>query len=128
MRSVPRWFALCAVGVGSLLLVVLLIDVWSTYRFIARATRADGIVIELNAGSAHPQVKFELPSKESVEFPANGYISYRVGQAAKVLYLPDDPQKSARLDDFGDLWLDKIFDALMALTFIGLGLLRLLWP
>jgi hypothetical protein len=128
MKSVPRWFALCSLGLGCFLLLVLVGDVWSTYRFVATAARAGGVVIELNAGAAHPQVKFELPSGESVEFPANGYISYRVGQAAMVLYSPDEPQKSARLDDFGDLWMDKIFDALVALTFIGLGLLKLLRP
>lgn len=115
-------------AVGAVVLVMLALDIWSTYRFIARAARADGMVIELNAGAAHPQVRFHLPSGVKIEFPANGYISYRVGQKAKVLYLPDRPQQSSRLDDFGDLWMGKVFDGVLGLAFVAIGLYKYVSP
>jgi hypothetical protein len=71
-----------AVTVGCLLLLGAAGSAWSTRGFVQRATRADAVVIALNAGSAHPQVQFELPSGEKLSFPAGGFISYNMGAKA----------------------------------------------
>ena len=128
MNPTPRWFALVFLAVGCLVLLTLVFDIWSTRRFVSNATRADGVVIELNAGTAHPQVEFSLPSGEKVSFPANGFISYGMGKHAKVLYLPDDPYTSARLDDFGDLWTGKILQAVLGFVFLVVGVFKLFVP
>jgi hypothetical protein len=122
MSSVPKWLGVLSLCAGCLLAVITVVDAWSTREFIRSAQRADGVVTELNAGAAHPQVQFQLPSGEKVEFPASGDISYSKAQRAPVLYLPEDPFRSARLDDFGDLWMPMIIRTGMALVFIALGL------
>jgi hypothetical protein len=113
---------------GALLLLLAAFSAWRTRSFVQRAARADGVVVSLNAGSAHPEVEFTLPNGEKVTFPASGFISYTKGQHATVLYLTDDPSLSPRLDDFGQLWVPHIIQLVFALVALGFGLRALLAP
>jgi hypothetical protein len=95
--------------------------VWSgvmTGNFISHAKIADGVVVGLNAGGAHPQIQFTTAAGEKVAFPASGFIYYHVGERVKVFFLPADPLKHASLDAFGALWFAPVL-----LAFLGAGLL-----
>jgi hypothetical protein len=107
---------------GGILLLASAASAWSTRGFIDRATRAEGVVVSLHAGSAHPEVEFKLPSGKNLSFPAGGFISYNKGDRARVLYLPAAPIESVRLDDFGELWLPDIASALLGAVIVFLGL------
>jgi hypothetical protein len=111
---------------GGLLLLLGVFTALRTRSFVERAARADGVVVSLNAGSAHPEVEFALPSGEKVTFPASGFISYSKGQRATVLYLSEDPSRSPRLDDFGQLWMPHVIQFAFALGAIAVGLRALL--
>ena len=108
--------------VGGFMLVTAAASVWFTSQFRKTAQRADGVVKELNHGPAHPQIEFKLPSGETHEFPANGWISYRQGQRAKVLYTMDqEGVDEARLDDGGDLWYSAVSRTGLGLVFLVVG-------
>jgi hypothetical protein len=119
-----RWAALVVLSTiaGGVFLLVSGVSALSTRAFVDRATRAEGVVVSLNAGSAHPQVEFALPSGEKLSFPAGGFISYNKGERAKVLYRPEAPSETARLDDFGELWLPDLASALLGSVVLLFGL------
>jgi hypothetical protein len=110
-----------AIIAGGLFVLVSLLGVWTTQSFVVRATRADGVVASLNAGSAHPQIEFAMPSGDTVSFPAGGFISYNTGERVTVLYLPEAPRESVRLNDFGDLWLPDIISGAVGVVVMLLG-------
>lgn len=126
MQTTPKCLGIPPVLVGCLLLLVAAASAWSTRSFVRRATRATGVVVALNAGSAHPEIEFDLPSGEKVSFPAGGFISYSVGERPTVLYLPEAPFKGARLDHFGALWMRHIMLAAMGLIALAFGVRGLL--
>lgn len=117
----PRRTGWLAVAAGCVLSLLAALSLLSTRSFVRRAAHADAIVVALNAGSAHPQVEFALVSGEKLSFPAGGFISYNKGARAKVLYMPEAPIESVRLDDFGALWLPDIVQAFMGIVFLGVG-------
>lgn len=126
MRPLTRGQGIFGLVIGGILWLTVIASVWGTYRFILKAIRTEAVVIALNAGSAHPQVEFELPSGEKISFPAGGLISYNRGERAKVLYMPEAPVETVRLDDFGALWLPIILRAVLASMFLAFGLAALL--
>lgn len=108
--------------VGAFLVLLAVGNAWFTRQFVKTAQRADGVVKELSHGPAHPLIEFKLPSGETQEFPANGWISYRKGQAAKVLYTLDaEGLDKARLDDAGDLWYTAVTQTALGLVFVVVG-------
>jgi hypothetical protein len=103
------------VGLASVLLATVLAV--STNNFINTASKADGKVVRLTAGGAHPVVQFvPISGEKPVEFPAGGMINYKVGDQVTVLYVKDS-QNSAGLktniDNPGALWfLPTIFGSI----------------
>lgn len=98
----------------------------STRRFVARAASAPGEVVKLNAGGAHPQVRFTTAAGRLVEYPQGGMIwGYRVGDKVEVLYASDNPTGSAVIHTPGALWGFVTIDFLMGAGFVLLA--QLAW-
>jgi hypothetical protein len=98
--------------------------IW-TYRFIQMASRAEGTVIKLNAGRAHPEIQF-LPAGESqpVTFSGSGSISYGIGDKVKVLYIKDPTIPagySYSVDTPGSLWFGTGIMTMLGTTFSIVG-------
>jgi len=108
---------------GAITLGFAVIDLRSTRELVEHAHHANGTVVALNAGTSHPEVRFkEAESGEQVSFPANGWVSHRVGEQVKVLYIRRDSVMTAKLDESGALWH---FPVMTALTGAGLVLASL---
>lgn len=103
------------------MLLLTALEAYSTREFVQHAARANGVVVALNAGAAHPEIEFTSASGEKISFPAGGFISFRKGQRAAVLYRREDPYRGPRLDHFGQLWAPLIISASLALMGILLG-------
>jgi cytochrome c biogenesis factor len=112
----PRW-GLLVVSIGVLLLGVGVV-VAAVHDLVdnlrppsAVSRRADGVVIRVESvtsgsgserrTSRHPVVRFETSREQVIVFTSNVDSSYRVGDAVKVRYEPNHPQR-ARLDSLGD--------------------------
>lgn len=77
----------------------------SVRGFAHAASSADGVVVRLNAGGSHPQIDFVTAIGEKVSYPQGGFIfGARVGDKVRVLYMPDAPRSTARIDTIGTLW------------------------
>jgi hypothetical protein len=106
---------------GVALLLGASIEAVMTYRFITLASRAEGEVVRLNAGGAHPVIRFAPAGKAAIEFSTSGFIYYAVGDRVSVLYLEDaqDPSLTwAKIDTPGALWIEEI-----SLVVIGAAML-----
>jgi hypothetical protein len=79
-------------------------DCVDTRDFVRHARKAEGIVIALNAGPAHPQVEYADETGTKFTMPGRGWISYRRGDRVAVLYLVNDPHHESKIDDPGALW------------------------
>jgi hypothetical protein len=123
-RALPRsgferWAPRVGLAVGIGLLVAGAATFVHTLRFVERAERATGTVIDLSEvidrseGSIsvvyHPVVRFTTAEGRTVEFrsPSGSSSPPDVGDRVGVLYDPDDPQ-DAELSGFFDLWLFPI--------------------
>ena len=96
---------------GVVLLLGASIEALMTHRFITLASRAEGKVVRLNAGGAHPVVQFVPAGKAVIKFSDSGYINYAVGDQVAVLYLKDTQDPSiiwAKIDTPGALWVEEI--------------------
>ncbi len=105
------------VGVGLMISAVY----WaaSTRQFVARAASAPGVVIKLNHGGAHPEVRFTTAAGEVVEYPQGGMIwGYRVGDRVEVLYEPGNPNRDPVIHTTGALWGFVAMDFLMGAVFV----------
>ena len=77
----------------------------STRRFVARAASAPGLVVRLDHGGAHPQIRFTTAAGEAIEYGQNGMIwGYRVGDRVEVLYAPEHPGRDPVIHTTGALW------------------------
>ena len=96
----------CLVVGGAVVIWLAALELSSIQDFVAQAHRAEGTVVALNAGTAHPEVRFEEPDRgEPVSFPGNGFgVSHRVGDRVRVLYLREGRVLDARLDEPSPLW------------------------
>lgn len=103
------------IGIGLLLAAV--VSTTFIYRFINMASRAEGKVVKLNAGGAHPVIRFVPVGEAAVEFSGDGFINYKVDDKVSVLYLKDAQNPSGyqtNIDTPGALW-----DAPLVFTWIG---------
>jgi hypothetical protein len=125
--TAPRWLGTLFVAVGSVCLLISVLDAWQTRDFIRRAVRTEGVVVALPHGAAHPHIEYKLPSGEVPLVPFGGSISYRKGQKVVVLYLPEDPWHP-RLQDNGNLWFGTIVTGFLSLVFLAIGLFVRLKP
>lgn len=96
--------------VGAGLLAGSAVSAVLTSRFIQSASRAEGEVVRLSAGGAHPVVRFRPaaePAAKPLEFSTSGLINSSVGDRVTVLYRLDDQWPSgfhANIDSLGTLW------------------------
>lgn len=105
------------VGVG----LMISAGVWavSTQHFVARAASAPGEVVKLNAGGAHPEVRFTTAAGQVIEYPQSGMIwGYRVGDKVEVLYEAENPTGSAVIHTPGALWGFVMMDFLLGAVFV----------
>jgi hypothetical protein len=109
---------------GVAVLTAAIVVAISVQSFARGAEKADGVVARLNAGGSHPQIEFTTASGLKVSYPQGGLIfGYHPRQKVGVLYSPDNPQQSARLDAFGALWGTPIILSIVAMFLIASGLL-----
>ena len=111
--------------IGIALLVGTGVSIPVTNRFINTASRAEGTVIKLNAGRAHPSVEFTPVDGTKVEFSGQGWIDYGVGDRVPVLYLKD-PENPAgyqiSIDTIGALWFGQFVGTWIGTGFVLSGL------
>ena len=112
--------------IGGGLLIGSVVSATFTYQFISIASRAEGKVVKLNAGGAHPSIKF-TPSSEkiAIEFSGSGYINYAVGDKVTVLYLKNDTYPSrfqTNIDNPGALWFGTAILSFLGMSFAIAGL------
>ena len=110
------------------LAVLIFCGVWlvQTRSFVRSAQAASGVVVSLNAGGSHPQVRFTTAAGLTLDYPQNGLIfGYAVGDAVPVLYDPNRP-RSACINSFAALWGMQMMLALLGAVFVftGLAVLR----
>lgn len=89
------------------------------YEFLPQAQHAPGVVTKLNAGGSHPEIEFTSADNQVISYPQGGMISgYEVGQPVQVLYLAEDPEMTAVIEDRGALWGTPVMLGIMGLAFI----------
>jgi hypothetical protein len=109
--------------VGAALLVASMVLSQRTQTFLLQAVRAEGVVVDLSAGSQHPSITYALPSGEKLTFAAGGWLSgYHLQQRVHVLYLAETPTQSAQLDDPGALWFATRLTAFLGSAQLLVGL------
>jgi Protein of unknown function (DUF3592) len=90
----------------------------AVWRFTAKATSAQGVVIRLNHGGSHPQVRFITSTGQVVDYAQNGLIfGYRKGDKVEVLYDSIQPT-DATVNSFGALWGFPIQIFMMGVVFV----------
>jgi hypothetical protein len=93
-------------------------------KFISTASSAQGVVVRLNAGGSHPQVKFTTKEGREISYPQNGLVfGYKSGDKVKVMYNSQHPQ-NAEIDTFGALWGFPVLLFILGVSFIGTALLH----
>lgn len=111
------------IGIG--LLVIAAVTGMAKRSFARNAARAQGVVVRLNAGGSHPEIEFADVSGQRISYPQGGLIfGYRPGDKVNVLYLPNDPRRTACLDTFGALWFVPSLLAIMGVLFVIAGVMR----
>jgi hypothetical protein len=122
----PRWLLLVA-SIGVLLLGVGFVvagahDLVDNLRPVSAASRrAEGVVIRVRSEtrgtgaeqrtSYYPVVRFPTARERAIVFTSNSGGSYQVGDAVKVRYDPNHPDR-ARLDSLGD----RVWGAITAIA------------
>jgi hypothetical protein len=129
--GLTRWIAPLFFAVGVVALLVGLVTLVFTVRFIQRAEHATGTVIELSRETDsdgevtfYPVVRFETAEGREIEFKSSSGSSppsHSEGDRVDVLYDPDDPH-DARLSGFFDLWLFPIVGFALGVVFIVVSL------
>ncbi len=114
-------------AIGVTLLIAAMIAMVGVQRFRDTAASADGVVERLNAGGSHPQIRFTTDSGASISYAQGGLIfGYRPGDPVRVMYRPDRPQATARLDSIGAMWAMPLLLGLLGSGFAIGGLLHFL--
>lgn len=115
---------LFVVVAGSAAIALALLDARSTWSFIERAERADGVVTGLYAGATHPKVEFETPKGDRITIAGTGFTRHHAGERVKVLYPPDAPER-AKLDEPGVLWFSAGMTSLLGAALLLARIIRL---
>ncbi|RQR79221.1 DUF3592 domain-containing protein [Burkholderia sp. Bp9012] len=126
--TVLRYKAIGSALVGACMLICAACGIASTHAFIQASVVVPGQVVALNAGPHHPQISFVTKTGKTISYPQNGFVTLHVGDPVQVRYLPQDPEISATLNQFGALYDTTIFLILMASCFLVVGVGGLIWP
>ncbi|WP_263147170.1 DUF3592 domain-containing protein [Pseudomonas sp. RIT-PI-AD] len=118
---------LCSLA-GLVFLVIAGFCYASHVAFLERAERAEGVVVKLNAGAAHPEIEFTSRAGARVSYPQGGFHgSYEVGERVHDLYDPASPGNTATTDYFGAQWSGVIITLALATGFLAQGLYKIYW-
>lgn len=113
------------VCVGVVVALISLFQLTSAWQLGQHGLRARGEVVALNAGPAHPEVRFTTSSGATVSYPQGGLVSLHVGEQVTVLYDAEDPRRDAVVDTFAARYGFALLDTLLAVVFLGVGLVDL---
>jgi hypothetical protein len=119
-REIQKLMGIVFPILGAGLLLGAVVSAPFTYRFIESASRADGEVIRLDAGGAHPVIRFVPAGATAIDFSGHGWINYAVGDKVTMLYLKDAENPTGlqmNIDTPGALWFDQSI-----LTWLGICL------
>lgn len=111
--------------IGAGLLLVAVVSTACIYYFVNMASRAEGKVIRLSAGGAHPVIQFVPAGEAAVEFSGSGFINYSVDDKVTVLYLKDAQHPSGfqtNIDTPGALWSTPLILTWIGTSFVISGL------
>ncbi|MCO8320338.1 DUF3592 domain-containing protein [Burkholderia multivorans] len=112
------------IGVG--LLVAAAISAQSTREFLRTSIVVPGLVVKLNAGGYHPEIKFTTKTGQQISYPQGGIITkVELGQRVEVRYQADDPDGSATMNVFAAIWDSTIVFAFMGVVAIVCGIMNL---
>jgi Protein of unknown function (DUF3592) len=112
--------------VGVLIIVGCLAWGLKTYQFINNSFSAQGIVVALNAGGSHPQIKFITSEGKEIKYSQNGLIfGYKIGDQITVLYDPQNPHE-ASVNAPGALWGFNLLSFILGVCFTGIGFFKFL--
>jgi hypothetical protein len=121
------WIVFVLVGLG--LVIGAGAVALSRRTFLQQALAAGGVVERLNAGGSHPEIGFTTASGVSVSYAQGGLIfGYQPGEKVRVLYLSDDPARTACLDVFGALWFVPLLLGALGLAGVAAGIRMLTGP
>ena len=99
---------------GTLLIAIAIAWGIDIRQFARKAAVAQGIVMRLNHGGSHPQIRFVDKDGKTVEYAQNGLIfGYQPGEKVRVLYTSDARQ----IDTFGALYGFTLLLLVMGLAF-----------
>jgi hypothetical protein len=127
MSSMAKLKAWTLLVVGSALLTAAAATALSRRNFVRAASSAPGVVTRLNAGGSHPEIEFTTTSGEKVSYPQGGLIfGYRPEQKVRVLYNPQNPEKTACVDAFGSIWFAPLMLFALGISLLVGGLASLL--
>ena len=132
-----KGFGWSATVVGGAFLLVAMVSCFYTMHFVQAAVRAEGMVTEMVSETGKdgdksyaPTFRFHDASGAEYTVSSRMYQSppeFQVGEAVKILYLPNNP-KNARIDGFWQVWgLPVIMGMSGGLTLL-IGVMVLLWP
>jgi hypothetical protein len=110
---------------GAGLLLGAVVSAPFTYHFTQIAARAEGEVIRLDAGGAHPVIRFVPVGADVIEFSGHGWINYAVGDKVTMLYLKDIENPTGfqmNIDTPGALWFDQFVSIWLGTIFMIGGL------
>jgi hypothetical protein len=124
---VPLVFALLFAPVGLFLFATAAADLVRTRLFVARAARAEGVVVAVSAASRFndlERVRFTVEGREHEFDAAPARLAYAVGARVPVLYDPADPHR-AEIDRYEELYHEPLVRGAIGALFslFGLGML-----
>ncbi len=122
-QPAPLQRIVCGIFIVVGLLVCIGVLLWGvkTYRFVSRATTAQGMVTALDAGGSHPKIKFSDAKGEDIEYSQNGLIfGYQVGDQPTVLYDARNPREAC-VNTFGALWGFQTLGLFLGICFVAVG-------
>jgi Protein of unknown function (DUF3592) len=98
-----------------------------TWRFVDKASRADGTVVALKKGTfsqTWPIVAFETASGARIRFqgnkPSRSSPRFPIGTRLNILYDEREPS-NARINTFIDMWGLTLVFGIIGLVFLALG-------
>jgi hypothetical protein len=109
-----------ALAIGLCLAVATAFVLKSKIDFVQSSLTSIGRVTQLTHGGHHPRISFASRTGEVFEFPTGSWLSREVGDSVAVRYSRNDPESSATIDSFLELyWLPLWLGAMAALCILG---------
>jgi hypothetical protein len=116
-------------GLGTVFAVIGAVDGWRSWDFSRRGIETDGVVVRrVFAGGAHADesasvVRYKV-EHNSYEFQGRNSFTPAIGQAVRVVYLPDRPSEG-QLVSFQERWMRPLMFGLIGTLFTILGIVML---